>query len=46
MSEQPAPSPQSASSPKEKKLLDQVRDAIRTKHRVASPCGITPTEPN
>ena len=27
---------------KPKKLLDQVRETIRVKHRVASPCGIIP----
>ena len=32
MSELSIPSPQNASSSKEKKLLDQVRDALRTKH--------------
>ncbi len=37
---------QPISSPQGKKLLDVVRDVLRTKHRVASPCGTTPTAPN
>jgi len=34
---------QPTSSPKGKKLLAVVRDVLRAKHRVASPCGTTPT---
>jgi hypothetical protein len=32
--------------PIEKKLLEQVRDVVRAKHRVAYHCGPTPIAPN